>query len=310
MKEAERRDRIVEYLRIKPISHGQVYTFQIAIPESEVVEIPFERRENLQTSLTQQDSNLIPLIVRRTEAYSEEEEYEVVYGADWCVVAKELDIEKLWVWVFDMTDEQAAAAKEEMQQLLGSSDSGEKTGGKETDINSLLEQKLKPIYAKLNQLISNPSSSAEKSNDTDINSLLEQKLKPIYANLNQLISNPSSSREKSNDDQKLKAIETTLENLSSAFETLTALVKEALPQPKLNLLTADDEQINSILEEKGANANQRKAALEAIKYWKKPDKALTWENLKQSTISGQHKIKNFAKGTYDKLKNVADIRNN
>ena len=310
MKEAERRDRIVEYLRIKPISHGQVYTFQIAIPESEVVEIPFERRENLQTSLTQQDSNLIPLIVRRTEAYSEEEEYEVVYGADWCVVAKELDIEKLWVWVFDMTDEQAAAAKEEMQQLLGSSDSGEKTGGKETDINSLLEQKLKPIYAKLNQLISNPSSSAEKSNDTDINGLLEQKLKPIYANLNQLISNPSSSREKSNDDQKLKAIETTLENLSSAFETLTALVKEALPQPKLNLLTADDEQINSILEEKGANANQRKAALEAIKYWKKPDKALTWENLKQSTISGQHKIKNFAKGTYDKLKNVADIRNN
>ncbi len=125
MNSAERRDRIVEYLRIKSISHGQVYTFQIAVPESETVEVPFEKREYLRNSLTQQGTNLIPLIVRRTEAYSEEEEYEVVYGADWCLVAKELDIEKLWVWVFDMTDEQAAAAKEEMQQLLGFSDSSD-----------------------------------------------------------------------------------------------------------------------------------------------------------------------------------------
>ncbi|MEH2267844.1 MAG: Rho termination factor N-terminal domain-containing protein [Nostoc sp.] len=123
MNSAERRNRIVEYLRIKSISHGQVYTFQIAIPESETVEVPFEKSEYLRNSLTQQGTNLIPLIVRRTEAYSEEEEYEVVYGADWCLIAKELDIEKLWVWVFDMTDEQAAAAKEEMQQLLGFSDS-------------------------------------------------------------------------------------------------------------------------------------------------------------------------------------------
>ncbi|WYL96062.1 MAG: helix-hairpin-helix domain-containing protein [Gloeotrichia echinulata IR180] len=122
MNAAERRDRIVEYLRIKPISHGQIYTFQIAIPESEVVELPFEKREQLKMSLTQQGTNLIPLIVRRTEAYSEEEEYEVVYGADWCLVAKELDIEKLWVWVFNLTDEQAAAAKQEMQQLLGYSE--------------------------------------------------------------------------------------------------------------------------------------------------------------------------------------------
>jgi len=276
MDAAERRDRIVEYLRIKPISHGQVYTFQIAIPKSEDLEISSQRRENLKRSLTQQGSNLIPLIVRRTEAYSEEEEYEVVDGADWCLVAKELDIEKLWVWVFDMTDEQAAAAKEEMQQLLGSSDYREKTGGEETNINSLLEQKLKPISAKLNQLISNFSSSAEKPND----------------------------------DQKLKVIETTLNNLSSAFETLTALVKEALPPKKLNLRTADDEEINSILEKAKANTNQRKAALEAIKYWKKPGRVLSWGNLKQSTISGEHKIKNFAKGTYDKLKNVTDIRSN
>ncbi|BAZ38971.1 hypothetical protein NIES4101_49210 [Calothrix sp. NIES-4101] len=118
MDDKQRRDRIVNYLRIKPVNHGQIYAFQIAIPASENKDIPFERREYLKMSLSQQGTNLIPLIVRRTEAYSEEEEYELVYGADWCLVAKELDIEKLWVWVFDMSDEEAATAKEEMQQLL------------------------------------------------------------------------------------------------------------------------------------------------------------------------------------------------
>lgn len=148
MDAAERRDRIVEYLRIKPISHGQLFTYQIAIPESEVIEIPSERRENLEKSLSQQGTNLIPLIVRRTEAYSEEEEYEVVYGADLCLVAKELDIEKLWVWVFDMTDEQATAAKEEMQQLLGSSDSSPVT----VQPPSEQTESIKPIIQKLDKL--------------------------------------------------------------------------------------------------------------------------------------------------------------
>jgi hypothetical protein len=118
MDEKERRDRIVNYLRIKPVNHGQIYTFQIAIPPSENIDIPWERQEHLKMTLTQQGTNLMPLIVRRTEAYSDEEEYELVYGVDWYLVAKELDIEKLWVWVFNMTDEEVVTAKEEMQQLL------------------------------------------------------------------------------------------------------------------------------------------------------------------------------------------------
>lgn len=148
MNSSERQNRIVEYLRIKPISHGQVYTFQIAIPESQIIEIPLERREALKSSLTEQGSNLIPLIVRRTEAYSEEEEYEVVYGVDWCIVAKELDTEKLWVWVFDMTDEQAAAAKAEMEQLVRSSDSIPvvTSSSKETELVKTLVQQVNQSF--------------------------------------------------------------------------------------------------------------------------------------------------------------------
>ena len=276
MDSSERRARIRANLGIEPISHGQVYTFQIAISALEQYNISLERHQLIEETLTQHKSNLIPLIVRRTEAYSEEEEYEVVYGADWCFVAKELDIEKLWVWVFDMNDEQAAAAKEEMQQLLGYSIDGENSVKEETDISSLIEQKLKPLYTKINQLLSNTLGNTEKSD---------------Y-------------------EGKFRSIESKLENISSALETLTVLIKEMLPPPKLNLVIANEEEIKSALEEGGATKNQINAALEAIKYWKQSGKVLTWQNLKKSSETGSgHKIKNFAKATYDKVKKSTDICN-
>ncbi|MEH2001222.1 MAG: hypothetical protein V7L00_21145 [Nostoc sp.] len=276
MDSLERRARIRANLGIEPISHGQVYTFQIAISASEEQNISLERRQLIEETLTQHKSNLIPLIVRRTEAYSEEEEYEVVYGTDWCLVAKELEIEKLWVWVFDMNDDQAAAAKEEMQQLVGYSIDGENSVKEETDISSLIEQKLKPIYTKINQLLSNSLGNTEKSDS----------------------------------EGKLRGIESRLENISSALETLTVLVKEIVPPLKLNLVIANEEEIKSALEEGGATKNQINAAWEAIKYWKQSGKVLTWQNLKKSSESGsEHKIKNFAKATYDKVKKITDIRN-
>ncbi len=119
MDQSERQKRIVEYLRIKPVNHGQVHTFQIAVPNLESVEISPERFELLAGSLTQQNTNLIPVVVRRTENYSEEEDYEVVHGADWCIVARELGVEKLWVWVFDMTDDEANIFRKEIENLVG-----------------------------------------------------------------------------------------------------------------------------------------------------------------------------------------------
>lgn len=117
MDRSQDQNRIVEYLRIKPISHSQIYTSQIAIPDALRKEIFRDRREALRRSLIEQGSNLIPLIVRRTEAYSNEEEYEVVCGADWYTIAKELGIDQMWAWVFEMTDEEVAAAQAEMELL-------------------------------------------------------------------------------------------------------------------------------------------------------------------------------------------------
>jgi len=278
MEDKQRRDRIVQYLQIKPINHGQIYTYQIAIPQEEILEIPLEREEYLRNSLNQQRTNLIPLIVRRTDAYTEEQEYEVVFGADWCLIAQELEIEKLWVWVFDLTDEQAKTAKVEMEHLLGFFQSEKQINPGELDLNQLLDQKLKPIYTKINQL------------STPINS--------------ELI--------KSHSNENLSLIESKITHLSFAVETLSTLVRQILPQPKppkLNLLTASESEIRSRLLENGLNSLQTQATLQAIVYWKKLDSALTWENLKQSTKNGEHKIKNVGDTTYRKLRDFLDIRN-
>lgn len=305
MNESERRDRIIKYLEIKPISHGQIYTFQIAIPESEVGEIPPQRREDLRRSLTEQGSNLIPLIVRRTEAYSELEEYEVVYGADWCIVAKELDIEKLWVWVFDMTDEQAGAAKIQMEQLVGST---VLTPAVISSISDNTEQK-KILPEQLDISVQEKEVFIEEVNVTKQEDAVPDRTDQIKCLLQQV--------EKS--FQEVEAINRNIEQLSESVkdikkvlleqkETIRRAIDKTTPPPqKLNLLQAEDQEIDKVLQLVGVKDKERKAALTAIKKWKQPGKKLTWENLKKSTKSGSDKIPGFAKATYEKLEQIVDI---
>lgn len=292
MERSERRVRIGEKLGIQPISHGQLHTSQIAVPASAMGEISPERREVLSKSLTERGSNLIPLIVRRTDQYSEEEEYEVVCGADWYLVAKEQDIERLWVWVFDLTDEQAAAAKAEMELLAGFLSPDEKTDSEQQ--KPVADQRVQPEATAIDE------------------SLLDKKLQPLTALLNQLLSQSSRSVEKSSED-RISSIESKIEALLSAVEKLAGLVEKLIPAPpppkppKLNLREAPRAEIERALKEIGAIPNQIKASCQAIEYWKKPGKKLSWDNLEKSIKTGPDKIQGFAKGTYQKLKEIGDI---
>jgi hypothetical protein len=119
MDRLDRQSRIIEYLKIKPTHHGQIETCLLAIPDGISLEFPSERLEEIRTSLTEQGTNLIPLMVRRSDAYGDDFEYEVIYGEEWCVVARELDIDRLWVWMFDLDDQQAQVARAEMARLAG-----------------------------------------------------------------------------------------------------------------------------------------------------------------------------------------------
>ncbi|PSB27990.1 Rho termination factor (modular protein) [filamentous cyanobacterium Phorm 46] len=168
MDRSQDQNRIVEYLRIKPISHSQIYTSQIAIPDSLRKEIFRDRREALRRSLIEQGSNLIPLIVRHTEAYSNEEEYEVVCGADWCIVAKELGIEQMWAWIFEMTDEEVAAAQAEMELLAPQQTQ------KTAQIETLLQQFELSFQKKVESLTKQIEQSVKKNED-----LLKKQVKAL-----------------------------------------------------------------------------------------------------------------------------------
>ncbi len=154
------------------------------------------------------------------------------------------------------------------------------------------------------------STTAEKivnppDEKSEIGKLLDQN-KQIYAKINHLISNPPVNTDNSSFDERLKTIEKSIEHLCSIVEKLIPPESENLA--KLDLLTANDEEIMIALKKVKANTNHIKAALKAIEYWQNPGKTLSWENLHKSTKSGEHKITDFANGTYQKLKNIAEIR--
>ncbi|MGQ9837307.1 MAG: hypothetical protein ACUVRV_04910 [Cyanobacteriota bacterium] len=103
----EARQRIIDYLKPKPINHGQVHLSQVVIPDAFAKSLDQSKVEVAVESLKRfGNSNLYPVIIRRTDLYGEGREYEVIFGEEWCKAANELGIEKIWVWVFDTPDDQ------------------------------------------------------------------------------------------------------------------------------------------------------------------------------------------------------------
>lgn len=173
----KRQQQIIDRLRPKPVHHGQLETILIAVPTLKPEEIAPERRRVLEDSLTQEGSNLVPLIVRRTDAYADEE-YEVIYGADWCLVARELDIQRLWVWVFDLDDEQAAVTRLEMELLLGTSTTSTSPPDEIQQISTLIQRSEQSLERKMSRQFNSLLQYLEQSLPPDeiqqIGALIEQ----------------------------------------------------------------------------------------------------------------------------------------
>ncbi len=107
--EAERQ-KIIEYLKVKPVHHGQLDISQIYVPEKQVISPP----DGYVEIINHFQANLHPIVVRRTDQYGEDQEYELIYGGDWYQAAKRAGLTKIWVWVFDLTNEQIT----QIEQLL------------------------------------------------------------------------------------------------------------------------------------------------------------------------------------------------
>lgn len=298
-----RRELIAKNLGIKPINHGQVYSFQIALPDSRKQEISLVKRQAIENSLLEHQSNLVSLIIRRTEAYADDDiEYELVYGAAWLQIAQELEIEKIWAWVFDMTDEQAIATVTEMNALIGNtqhtSESGETSdpiANADSNIGLLIEQKLQ--YA-VNSI---KNSIAPILNEMRVE--LDEKLKII----NHRIDTLSHVKDNSN----LSELKTVLDKLDVMQKQIGSSKKimEPVSNP-INLIKASEQDIKIALKKVNSSGPNIQSAINAIKYWRKSEQGLSWGNLEISagaSKKSEYKIKGFARGTYEKLQRVADI---
>ncbi|HEY9629196.1 MAG TPA: hypothetical protein V6C84_17990 [Coleofasciculaceae cyanobacterium] len=306
MSQEIRRELISRNLGIIPINHGKVYAFQIALPDSEKQELSLERSQAIESSLLQHQSNLVSLILRRTESYGDDIEYELVYGAEWLQVAQQLDIEMLWAWVFDMTDEQALAAKSEFSQLFGSSiymphapTGTEQLSGDSANLEQMIDRKLQATADSIKQVL---AASLDKFKED-----FDEKLKILHYGLDQLKSNFSEIPELSTQINQLRErVEVVgLRPTGSRSQKLLSFEGN-----KINLLTASEQEITDLLSQVGTQNKQIKAALEAIAHWKQSGKTLTWGNLEQSArakIGSEHKIAEFANGTLDRLKLIGEI---
>lgn len=293
-----RRELISKNLGIKPISHGQVHAFQVVIPASRKQTISSEQRQAIEKSLLAHQTNLISLVIRRTDAYDDDDiEYELVYGADWLQIAQELDIEKVWAWVFDLTDEQALDAIAEMESLTefsrNTQASTQTPDNVDSDIAALIDQKLQLANDSLKNLIT--------SLLTGIRSDLDEKLKILNYRIDHL--SPA------NNDK----IEAVLERLDTIQQQLTSSRKVSGIKPvenQINLLDASNQAIEVALRQVNTQSKHITAAIEVVQYWKQSRQGLTWKNLEISVkakMGKQHKIEGFAKATYDRLLAVAFI---
>ncbi|MBF2088376.1 MAG: hypothetical protein IGR80_01525 [Synechococcales cyanobacterium K44_A2020_017] len=217
----ERRNLIRKSLKIQPMSHGQVHIFTVGMRSRP--DITSDRYEELRLSLSNHGSNLIPIMVRRSDRLGDEKEYEVIHGADWVIVAEDLGVEMLWAWVFDLTDEQVDVACQEWDMLMNASDPvtdpptvsptpTAASGLSLADMSRLLEQTLDQKLG---------SSSTGLSLD-DVSRLLDQKLdQKLDQGLGSLSGQPQSS---SHLDDRIDSLSNLVESLANTVQTLTQQV--------------------------------------------------------------------------------------
>ncbi len=294
-----RRELINKSLRIKPINHGQVYTFQIALPDSRKQALSLEQRQAIEQSLLAHQSNLVSLVIRRTTAYDDDDiEYELLHGADWLQIAQELDIEKVWAWVFDLTDEQAIAAIAEMELLTHTQNTAPTTTGStttETDLATLIDQKL--------QLATDSIKHSLTPLLTGIRNEIDEKLKVLNYKIDSFNSAAIGSDSLG---VVLEKLETIQQGLKSSGRTSRI---EPVENP-INLLDASAQEIETALRQVNTQDPQIKAAIAAVQHYRKSEQGLTWQNLAQSAkakTKSPLKIEGFATKTYDRLRAIATI---
>jgi hypothetical protein len=256
--------------------------------------------EKVATLSLEAEGLINPIVIRRTSL----ESYEVVDG-DFeyhaAARAREIDPRKgEMVGAFILEPENEEVILEQIKILR-----------KEKTTKAIIEVGSPQAVTNLENPITNIESRFEKQNKvSDLISELppsSEKPQELQSLLQQF---EKSFQEVEVISNTVKEVAESVKNIKETISTQIDVLRRILKSPetgKLNLTKAERPEIEKALSQLGANSKQKNAAWEAIQYWKKPGKDLTWKNLEKSTKAGSDKVIGFAKATYDKLKQIADI---
>ncbi|NEQ41076.1 MAG: hypothetical protein F6K40_34635 [Okeania sp. SIO3I5] len=185
------------------------------------------------------------------------------------------------------------------------------------ELNSQLDQKLQPITTKLDRL----NTSSPTNSQPQINNIAEEKLENIESKIDQLLPKKLPEiedilnnqleviRQKITNLSKQEALSLLAKTQTALSRQIKAIDRESNQLQRVNLLTVETEaEIKQALKRVFNSTAGGTEAWKAIKYWRKPGKNLTWENLENSAKKGhQDKIQRFSDGIYKKLKEIGDI---
>ncbi|MEA5511648.1 chromosome partitioning protein ParB [Crocosphaera sp. UHCC 0190] len=274
-----------------------VDTINCTIPYSEIKdnEMIVNRLANI---ILESGGIVNPLFVKKLGFDS----YELVYGdVEYyaAVKASQIDPRKgEMIAAFIIKDEQKDAIKRQIDVLRKTLSNIEQLGDNQPSINQVIctasdnYSKLNSVEKDIKQIHEQLDYFMEINTPKGIKKLLTKQLETIISE--------TENKTKQEAIQHLRKAQHELQQYQKNIEN------EILELSKFNLIDVTYDELAQIMKQVGSSVNQINASWKAIEYWRKPDKELSWDNLKKSTINkSKDKIYGFAQAAYAKLRKVA-----
>lgn len=260
-----------------------------------------EQLEEVAKLILKAEGVINPIILSRTsfESYQVIDGHFEYYAA---VKARELDPRKgEMIGAFILEEEKEEAIKEQIKAIREPKSSGvallnnAESAVSKNQANIGFEQKFESLFAAEMRTLKKEIEQALKEQQK---SLIESE--KIF-----------SQNVKDELDELKHFIREIEQSLSAQFNLIEQQLKQinsTRNPPKLNLITANKEQISQALKKVKVREDAIEATYQAIEYWRNTKESLTWENLKKSAKDKLHKIPGFGESTYKKLEDIAEIR--
>ncbi len=256
--------------------------------------------ERLAHAILGTEGLLNPIVLQRKTLDS----YDVISGYfeyHAAVLAREIDPRKgEMVSAFIIGDDKEEYIYEQIKLLRQKSSDDNQENISVTQPSLVNTTELETIIKNSNNFLKKQIEDLKQQIDNLIQSNQPQKTRNI---LRKHLENVLSESENKSQKEFLKSLVQDQQELQKYQDEITNRIQEL---SKIDLRTASKDEIEKKIREVGGNKKAVDAIWKAFEYWNKPDKQLTWDNLKKSTNpkDKENKITDFGKVTLGKLQKI------